>query len=275
VNWKNVRILVVDDDPDILEYFMDVMQRMGLTCDTAESADDALRLVERNGAYDICFVDWKLPGMNGIDLTNKLKSKKSDHVVVIMISATEWSVIEKDAKKAGVDRFLSKPLFPSSIADVINECFGSGRQQKSESEADDVMCLEDYCVLLAEDVEINREIVSILLKPTKLKIESAENGEEAVSMFRKNPKKYDIIFMDVQMPEMDGYEATRRIRELDIPEAKSVPIIAMTANVFKEDIEKCREVGMNEHIGKPLDMDDVFAILKEYLTDREQGASIR
>ncbi|MDR1291972.1 MAG: response regulator [Clostridiales Family XIII bacterium] len=271
VNWKNVRILVVDDDPDILEYFMDVMQRIGLPCDTAASAGDALRLVEQNGAYDICFVDWKMPGMNGIDLTNELKSQKSDHVIVVMISATEWSDIEKDAKKAGVDKFLAKPLFPSSIADVINECFGSGRQQKSESETEGIPCLEGHCVLLAEDVEINREIISILLGPTLLDIDFAENGEEAVNMFRENPEKYDIIFMDVQMPEMDGYEATRRIRGLDVPNAKSIPIVAMTANVFKEDIEKCRAVGMNEHLGKPLDMDGVFAILKMYLTDCGQS----
>jgi CheY-like chemotaxis protein len=257
---------VVDDDPDILEYFTDIMQRMGLSCDTAASADDALSLVERNGVYDICFVDWKLPDMNGVELTGKLKSRRSDRVVVIMISATEWSVIEKDAKKAGVDKFLPKPLFPSSLADVINECFGAGRQQQSEPETETTPCLEGYCVLLAEDVEINREIVSVLLKPTLLDIDFAENGKEAVRMFRENPEKYDVIFMDVQMPEMDGYEATCRIRELDIPRAKSVPIIAMTANVFKEDIEKCRDVGMNDHIGKPLDMDDVFALLKTYLT---------
>jgi CheY-like chemotaxis protein len=265
---ENVRILVVDDDPDILEYFVDVMQRMGLSCDTAASADDALRLVEQNSAYDICFVDWKLPGMNGIELTSKLKSRELDRVVVIMISATEWSVIEEDAKKAGVDKFLPKPLFPSALADVINECFGAGRGQKSESETEIVPCLEGYHVLLAEDVEINREIVSILLKPTLLDIDFAENGKEAVRMFSESPEKYDVIFMDVQIPEMDGYEATRRIRGLDIPKAGSIPIIAMTANVFKEDIEKCRDVGMNGHIGKPLDMDDVFALLKTYLTDR-------
>ncbi|MDR1043433.1 MAG: response regulator [Clostridiales Family XIII bacterium] len=270
VNWKNVRILVVDDDPDILDYFTDLMRRMGLSCDTAASAGDALRLVEQNGKYDICFVDWKLPDMNGVELTSRLKSRRSDRVVVIMISATEWSVIEKDAKKAGVDKFLPKPLFPSSLADVINECFGVGMCRQSEPEAESTPCLEGYCVLLAEDVEINREIVSVLLKPTQLAIDFAENGKEAVRMFRENPEKYDVIFMDVQMPEMDGYEATRKIRELDVPKAKSIPIIAMTANVFKEDIEKCHAVGMNEHIGKPLDMDDVFALLKTYLKDRKQ-----
>jgi CheY-like chemotaxis protein len=121
---------------------------------------------------------------------------------------------------------------------------------------------------LAEDVEINREIVSSLIEPTKLTIEYAENGAEAVKMFTAAPEKYDIIFMDVQMPEMDGYEASRRIRSLGIPRAKEIPIVAMTANVFREDIEKCLASGMNAHVGKPLDLDDVLARLREYLVPR-------
>jgi signal transduction histidine kinase/CheY-like chemotaxis protein len=120
-------------------------------------------------------------------------------------------------------------------------------------------------IMLVEDVEINREIVLILLEPTKLIIDCAENGIHAVRMFREAPELYDFIFMDIQMPEMDGYEATRRIRESGVPEAKTVPIVAMTANVFKEDIENCMKAGMNDHIGKPLDIDDVLAILRKYL----------
>jgi signal transduction histidine kinase/DNA-binding response OmpR family regulator len=266
VNWNNVRILVVDDDPDILEYFKDIMRRMKLSCDTALSGEEALALVEKGGAYDICFVDWKLPGMDGIELTNKLKKEIPDRAVVIMISATEWSVIEKDAKKVGVDKFLPKPLFPSSVADVINECFGVGRE--AEVDSDDTPNFEGYHVLLAEDVEINREIVSALLDPTHLDIDFAEDGREAVRMFSEAPERYDSILMDVQMPEMDGYEATRRIRALDIPQAKNVPIIAMTANVFREDIERSLEAGMNAHIGKPLDMEEVFTVLGKYLPSR-------
>jgi signal transduction histidine kinase/CheY-like chemotaxis protein len=263
VNWGNVRILVVDDDPDILEYFKEIMARMKLHCDTAIDGEEALTLVARGGAYDICFVDWKLPGINGIELTDRLKKEIPNRAVVIMISATEWSVIEKDAKKAGVDKFLPKPLFPSSIADVINECFGDQRQTDHQSE--DAPDFSGHHVLLAEDVEINREIVSALLDPTLLDIDFAENGEEAVRMFSEAPEKYDAILMDVQMPEMDGYEATRRIRALDVPQARNIPIIAMTANVFREDIEKSLAVGMNAHIGKPLDMEEVFSVLKKYL----------
>ena len=125
---------------------------------------------------------------------------------------------------------------------------------------------------MAEDVEINREIVLALLEPTMLAIDCAENGAEALRLYSADPTRYDMIFMDVQMPEMDGYTATRRIRALDLPRAKSVPIIAMTANVFREDVEKCLASGMNDHVGKPLDFEEVLAKLRQYLPDRAGGA---
>jgi CheY-like chemotaxis protein len=130
---------------------------------------------------------------------------------------------------------------------------------------DEADCFKGRRILLAEDIEINREIVLTLLEPTALDIDVAENGAEAVRMFGEAPARYDMIFMDVQMPEMDGYEATRRIRALDAPRAKEIPIVAMTANVFREDIEKCIESGMNGHVGKPLNTAEVMARLREYL----------
>jgi CheY-like chemotaxis protein len=182
-----------------------------------------------------------------------------------MISATEWQLIEEEAKNAGVDKFLPKPLFPSSIADVINECLGANAPPPEEAEPNIDGIFEGYHVLLAEDVEINREIIQTVLEPTRLTFDCAENGIKALRMFGNSPEKYDMIFMDVQMPEMDGYEATRRIRALDIPKAKKIPIIAMTANVFREDIDRCFEAGMNGHVGKPLDFDDVLSVLNKYL----------
>jgi len=136
---------------------------------------------------------------------------------------------------------------------------------KGEEKADDTGLFKGHCILLAEDVEINREIVLALLEPTNLTVDCAENGAEAVHMFSEAPDKYGMIFMDVQMPEMDGLEATKAIRALDIPKAKTIPIIAMTANVFREDIEKCLEAGMQGHIGKPIDLNDVIRQLKQYL----------
>jgi two-component system, sensor histidine kinase and response regulator len=271
INLKNVRVLAVDDDPDILAYFMDIAQRFGLSCDTALSGEKALDLISQKNGYHIYFIDWKMPGMDGIKLARKIKEHGQDKSVVIMISAAEWSTIAEEAKSAGVDKFLSKPLFPSTIAEVINECLGVDKQQAEQSHAAEIAGIfAGRHLLLVEDVEINREIVLTLLEPTQLKIDCAENGAVAVKMFTGAPQKYDVIFMDVQMPEMDGYEATKRIRALEAETGSAsnvhrVPIVAMTANVFKEDIEKCLAAGMDSHVGKPLDFEEVMKRLHLYL----------
>jgi CheY-like chemotaxis protein len=140
---------------------------------------------------------------------------------------------------------------------------GSGTQQDEMPDFDDDF--SGFTVLLAEDVEITREIVMSMLEPTRLIVECAKNGALALSAFAEAPDKYDMIFMDIQMPEMDGYQATRAIRALDLPQAKAIPIIAMTANVFREDVEKCHDAGMDGHVGKPLDFDKVTALLRQYL----------
>ncbi|MCL1958541.1 MAG: response regulator, partial [Spirochaetes bacterium] len=265
VNWSNIRIMAIDDDPDILTYFKNLTHGFGVSCETAISGEEALRLVEKNGFYHIYFVDWKMPGMDGIQLTRELKSKMPEYSVVIMTSAVEWNVIADEAKSAKVDKFISKPLFPSTILDVINECIGVEEQKKKEIQTDINDIFAGHCILLVEDMEINREVVLALLESTQLEIDCAENGKEAVQMFSENPNKYELIFMDIQMPEMDGYEATKCIRALKIPEAENIPIIAMTANVFREDIERCLKAGMNDHIGKPIDFDEVMERLHSYL----------
>ncbi|MCL2719198.1 MAG: response regulator [Lachnospiraceae bacterium] len=267
MDWGTVSFMVIDDDPAILDYFKKIMSRFGKSCDTALNSDEALALVKINGAYDIYFIDWKMPGKNGIALTKELKSIKSDtrNNVVLMISSTEMSIIEDEAKKAGIDKFLSKPLFPSTIEAVINETFESVQHQTGDRQDNLAGLLAGYRILLAEDVKVNREIVETMLEPTYIGIDCAENGAEAVRIFRESPEKYDIIFMDIQMPEMDGYEAAHSIRSFDFPKAKTIPIIAMTANVFQEDIEKALASGMNAHIGKPLDYDEVIHKLKNYL----------
>jgi CheY-like chemotaxis protein len=266
VNLNNVRIMVVDDDQNVLDYFMEISREFKLYCDAAISAEEALRLVDMNGQYHIYFIDWRMPGMDGIQLTNKLKTYKDPaKSVVIMITAAEWTAVEKEARKAGVDKFLSKPLFPSGIADLVNEILGVNHKQMEESKTDLGGIFAGRRVLLVEDVEINREIVKTLLEPTYIEIDYAENGVEAVQKFSSQPDKYDIIFMDVQMPEMDGYEATRRIRALNIPQAQNIIIIAMTANVFREDIEKCLEAGMDDHLGKPLNLNELLDMLRKYM----------
>jgi signal transduction histidine kinase/DNA-binding response OmpR family regulator len=271
VNWTNVRVLAVDDEPETRSYFRDIAQRLGLNCDVAADGEDAIVMINLNGGYDIYFIDWKMPGMDGMELTRHIKRSDKNKSVVIMISAAEWTTIEMAAKNAGVDKFLSKPLFPSAIADIINECLGAVHviaAKEPLAESENPGAFAGYRILLAEDVEINREIVLALLEPYRLDIRCAENGLEAVNMFDSGPENYDMIFMDVQMPEMDGYEATRRIRASDHPQAKQIPIVAMTANVFREDIEKCLEAGMNDHVGKPLDIGEILSKLRRFLPAR-------
>jgi signal transduction histidine kinase/CheY-like chemotaxis protein len=267
VNWGNVRVLAVDDAPDILEYFGEVAGHLGVSCDLALGGEEACKLIERNGPYDIYFVDWKMPGMDGMELSRRIKGQGTDHAsVVIMISAVAWSAIEDEAQKAGVNGFLPKPLFVSSIADCINEALGAAPLSEAEKRRPgEEDCFKGCRILLAEDIEINREIVATLLEPTGIAIDCAENGAEAVRLYGESPGRYDMIFMDVQMPEVDGYEATRQIRALGVPGAGEVPIVAMTANVFREDVEKCLESGMNDHVGKPLDFDEVLDRLRKYL----------
>ena len=283
INWKDIRILAVDDDPDVLEFFRDTLNQFGADCDVAENGEDALKLVEEKGSYQVYFVDWKLPGLDGIELTKKLKSLAApdSHATVVMITAANWSSLEEEAKEAGVDMFLGKPLFPLSIEETVIEALGMNdpvEKEKAYLEGQ----FAGHRILLVEDIEINREIVMALLGPTGLEIDCAENGSVAVKKFSEAPDKYEMIFMDLQMPEMDGYEATRRIRALESelrsgsksPEFPSeipgklfqgIPIIAMTANVFKEDVDKCIETGMNSHVGKPLDFDEVIEKLCTFL----------
>jgi len=265
VNLNNVRILTVDDDPDILAYFIEIMQGFGLSCDAALSGEEAFELIDQKGGYHIYFIDWKMPAMDGVQLAHEIKARVPENSIVIMVSAAEWSAIAEEAKAAGVDKFISKPLFPSAIVEVINECLGVDKRQMEKSQSADIAGIfAGKHILLAEDVEINREIVQTLLEPTQLEIDCAENGVEAVRMFTDDPHKYDMIFMDIQMPKMDGYETTQRIRALDDPAAKTIPIIAMTANVFREDVEKCLEAGMNSHVGKPIDFEEVMGKLRSY-----------
>ena len=279
INTEDIRILAVDDSVETRDFFVYAMEALKLSCDVASSGKEALNMIRIAGdkPYNIFFVDWQMPEMDGIELAKQIKSIYGDNSIVIMISVADWNIIEKEAIAAGVKHFVSKPLFPSTLINAINTCIGEELNAfiKQTGKISDYELLRKntsfrynfskFRVLIAEDVEINREIISAILEETQLSIDYAENGVIAVSMFQENPDSYGMILMDVNMPEMDGYEATRKIRSLDFKWAKTIPIVAMTANVFKEDIEKCIDSGMNDHTGKPVDANALVKALNKYL----------
>ena len=268
---SGLRVLAVDEDDLSLECFKENMRGLGITCDTAASGGEALRLIRQNGGYDVCFTEWNISDISGAELAKTIKAEKTGtkKTYTVIVSSAECGAIEEDANKAGIDKLLSKPLLPSDIAEVLNDFFCAAPGQEDHS-GQAPLTFKGCRILLAEDVELNREIVLALLEPAELEIECAENGKKALEMFAADPDRYDLIFMDMQMPEMDGLEATRRIRALDTPRAKTIPIVAMTANVFKEDVEKSLGAGMNAHVGKPLNMDDVYDKLRTYLPAQDE-----
>ena len=229
-----------------------------------------MQLLDHKNDYNIFFIEREMQGMDGIEFAKELKSKNliPVHAPVVIMLSNELYLIDDEAKDAGTHKMLYKPPTPSDIIDFLNELIGV-KVKNEDYDHEYAARFEGRRILLAEDVDINREIVMAFVEPTHLMVDSAEDGAIAVDMFKNNPEMYDAIFMDVQMPNMDGYDATGAIRSLDIPNAKTIPIIAMTANVFREDIEKCLEAGMNDHIGKPIDMNILLNILSKYLPHPE------
>ena len=270
--YRDLRALVIDDSAETLMFFKNILRQIGMEYDLAASGEAAVELAlaakERNAGFDVVFVDYLMGGINGIETGRRLRKVLGEGVHVIMVSLANWQEIESEALAAGITRFIHKPLLSSSIFNVLNELVAGEKIMrtltgvKPEPHA---ATFSQSRILLAEDIEVNREIAMALLEETKVAIDCAENGEEAVRMFHDATIPYDLVFMDIQMPIMDGLEAARRIRGLKTPEAKTVPIVALTANAFNEDVQKCITAGMNDHLCKPIDVDDLHATLMKYL----------
>ncbi len=265
VCFEELNILVVDDDKGTCEYMSSLLSQFGVKSDWTNSGKNALKAVKNaEPAYNVVFVDWQMPEMNGIDTVKEIRKVAGPDTFVIMFSMFEWAEIEHQAKTAGVSMFLTKPVLPSRLYNTLSQICKKPIELIKRCEDDDIF-LRDRHILVAEDIEINQFIISELLKPTGVQITQAADGEQAFRLYKEKKGLYDAILMDIQMPVMDGMEATKRIRNSGIQTASSIPIIAMTANVFKEDIDKMLMAGMDAHIGKPVDPDVLIKTLKQFI----------
>ena len=266
-------VLLVDDDEVLLQTGTDTLESLGFSVEQAESGLEALGMIKhREGTgknYDIVIVDLKMPDIDGIETIRRIRSEVKTKIPVLLISAYSWSDVESEAKEAGVSGFLTKPLFRSTLYDKISEILGT--EAKSTEIEHDYSDLQGMNILVAEDNDINWEIVSTLLSMYGITTERAENGRIAVEKIKEaKPGSYSLVFMDIQMPEMNGLDATRAIRALEDPSVSSIPIVAMTADAFSENVTECLQAGMNGHIAKPIDIKLVIKVIQKIKEESKQ-----
>ncbi|MEG2116614.1 MAG: response regulator, partial [Clostridia bacterium] len=271
VRLENLKALIVDDDILICQHTQEVLSDMRMKADYVVSGARAVEIVKEKWknkeSYDIILVDWKMPDMDGIETTREIRKIVGQDVTIIIMTAYDWAAIEVEAKKAGVNMLISKPLFKSSLCSTFEKIY-------SEKTSSATAKVEEYDftgkrVLLVEDHILNVEVAKKLLNIKHLDVDVAENGLRAIEIFaQKDAGYYDAILMDIRMPVMDGITATKSIRQMQKADAKTIPIIAMTANAFDEDIEKTKLAGMNAHLAKPIEPSVLYQTMQNFLTKK-------
>lgn len=264
--WK---MLVVDNNEALCLSAVDSLKEMGIEAQWATDGVTAIEMVKQchqeHNDYEIVLLDWKMPGLDGLHTVKEMRKYLSEDVPILVISAYEWSDIKKEATEAGIQGFIAKPLFKSNLFLQLSRYMLTDTPAKEAEKETDVQEFAGKRILLAEDNDLNWEIAEAFLSEAGFVLERAENGRVCVEKFRQSETGfYDIILMDIRMPVMDGYEASRTIRDLERPDA-GLPILAMTADAFSDDIQRCLDCGMNEHIAKPLDVKRLIQILRKYL----------
>ena len=268
-----IHVLIVDDEEYAAEYARTVLNDAGIRADICMSGQEALHMLEiqhtKQEPYNLVLLDWKMPGMDGLETAKGIRKNYGRETVVIMLTAYNWYDVLEKALDAGVDSFLTKPLFASKVISEFERVARNNNLNlfREKKRAD----LTGRRILLAEDIEMNAEIMMDVLEMEGMETDHAENGRIVVDMFQKSePGKYSAILMDIRMPEMDGLEATQAIRALDRPDAKTIPIIALTANAFDEDVQRSLQFGMNAHLTKPVEPDHLFKTLGELIWETEK-----
>ncbi|MBQ6471364.1 MAG: response regulator [Victivallales bacterium] len=277
ISPKDMYVLIVDDDPIDCEHASIVMDESGIRADTALNGKTALDMLEvqhaKHDSYNLVLLDWKMPEMDGVAVAREIRKRYSNETTVIILTAYNWDEIMDEAFHAGVDSFLAKPLSAAKVLEEFTRIArrNSMKERSVKRRAD----LKGKRILLAEDILVNAEIVKELLHSRGAELEHAENGRLAVEMFaRSTPGHYDAILMDVRMPEMDGLEAASAIRGMDRPDARTVPIIAMTANAFDEDVQSSLQAGMDAHLSKPIEPEHLFQTLEEIIWEKENNTKV-
>ncbi len=266
---KNCRALVVDDDFNTCDSVSYMLGQIGMRAEWTLSGKEAVlrtrQAIMRNDNYCVYIIDWLLPDMNGIEVTRRIRKEMGEDVPVIVLTAYDWSDIEDEAKEAGVTAFCSKPLFLSELRSCLYSIVNADDEKETKG-AEEQVNHHTGRILLAEDNELNQEIAEAILTEAGFSVEIAGNGQIAVDMLEQSePGYYQLVLMDVQMPEMNGYEATKAIRKMENSEKSTIPIIAMTANAFEEDKQQALSSGMNGHIAKPIDVNILFDTLDKIL----------
>ena len=275
-----LKMLIADEDISICESASMAAKELGIAADYVLSGEDAVKTAAEHLAagdnYNVCLLDCKLPITNEINVIRQLRSAAGRDLKIIIISTYDWTDIEAEARRAGADAFISKPLFKSKIFEKLREVVLGEEQERAKPDELSKYSERDFSdkrILLVEDNELNREIACAILRETKVSVETAENGKAALEMIEKSSEGYyDMVLMDIQMPVMDGLEATHAIRQLGRYDVKVMPIVAMSANAFSEDISKSKNAGMNDHIPKPINLKKLLSIMEYYLGDHTVGA---
>ena len=269
-NFSHLKTLVVDDDVAVCESAVVTLHEMGMAAEWVDSGPKAIDRVkslwDQNKYYDLILIDWKMPGMDGIETARHIRKIVGPEVTIIIMTAYDWVTIEHEAKLAGVNLLMSKPMFKSTLVSAFSKALGEKEAAAPAAEYD----FTGKRVLLVEDNAINTEVATMLLKSRGFQVDTAQNGLRALELFSKSTQGYyDAILMDIRMPQMDGLTAANNIRHLTNGDARTVPIIAMTANAFDDDIEKSKAAGMNAHLAKPIEPDRLYQTLFDFIFGKE------
>ena len=273
---KDLRVLVADDDRGTCEHAALLLERMGMSVrwvlSGAEAVEEILWACADGTDYDVCILDWQMPGMDGIETARRIRERVGPDLLIIILSAYDWSGVEPQARAAGVNAFLSKPMFPSNLHRALREAAGHGKTPPAPARRCGRYDFTGRRILLAEDNQLNLEIAAALLESAGAAVDQVSEGRAAVRAFAQSPPgTYDMILLDVQMPVLDGHGAARAIRACPRPDAARIPIFAMTANAFAEDVAAAKAAGMNEHVAKPIDAEALYALLDAYFRgDKEE-----